>query len=107
MKKKIVFYETDKRHADLKVRLKYDNLSQQVFFSELISGYIDGNENIVMFIEEVKTNKRLQAKYKMNASKKLNLEGRKKRKNFVLDDEDIEKIYDIIEVEHLNILGEE
>ena len=66
MKKKIVFYETDKRHADLKVRLKYDNLSQQVFFSELISGYIDGNENIVMFIEEVKTNQPLYTEEELN-----------------------------------------
>ena len=28
--KKIVFYDTDKRHADLKIRLSYDNLNPTV-----------------------------------------------------------------------------
>ena len=34
--KKIIFEDTDKRHADLKIRLHYDGLTQGVFFRMLV-----------------------------------------------------------------------
>ena len=43
--KKIVFYDSDKRHAELKVRLKHDSLTQAEFFRTLITGYLDKDEN--------------------------------------------------------------
>ena len=39
--KKIVFNDTDKRHADLKIRLQHDDLSQSEFFRAMITGYIE------------------------------------------------------------------
>jgi len=30
--KKVMFYDSDKRHADLKLRLQYDGLKQNEFF---------------------------------------------------------------------------
>ena len=39
--KKIVFNDTDKRHADLKIRLQHDDLRQAEFFRAMITGYIN------------------------------------------------------------------
>ena len=53
-KKKIIFSETDKRHAELKIRLNYDGLSQQAFFSSIVNGYLSSDEDIVKFISKTK-----------------------------------------------------
>ena len=39
--KKVVFYDTDKRHANLKIRLHYDGLTQAGFFRGMVTGYLD------------------------------------------------------------------
>ncbi len=39
-KKKVIFDDTDVRHARLKVRLEYDGLSQAEFFRSFITGYL-------------------------------------------------------------------
>ena len=44
--KKVVFYENEKKHADFKIRLNYDNLSQSEFFRAIISGYIEQDEDL-------------------------------------------------------------
>ena len=48
--KKVVFYDTDKRHAELKIRLKYDQLTQAEFFRTLISGYLAKDKDILAFL---------------------------------------------------------
>ncbi len=50
--KKIVFYDTDKRHADLRIRLQYDEMSQNEFFRALITGYIKKDSRITSYIYE-------------------------------------------------------
>ena len=41
--KKICFESTDKLHADLKIRLHYDDLKIREFFIDVVSGYVDRN----------------------------------------------------------------
>ena len=45
--KKVVFADTDKRHADLKIRLRYDGLTQLQFFQSIVTGYIEKDPRIV------------------------------------------------------------
>ena len=52
--KKIVFHDTDKRHADLKIRLHYDGFTQAGFFRALISGYLYNDHSVIDFIQRVK-----------------------------------------------------
>ena len=52
--KKIIFEDTDKRHADLKIRLHYDQLKQGEFFRLMLTGYIEKDERVMSYIEEYK-----------------------------------------------------
>ena len=52
--KRIIFLDTDRRHADLKIRLYYDGLSQTDFFKGMITGYIERDERLVPFIDELR-----------------------------------------------------
>ncbi len=38
LRKKIIFYDTDKRYADLKIRLEHDGISQAAFFRGMVVG---------------------------------------------------------------------
>ena len=56
-----MFYDTDKRHADLKIRLQHDALSQSEFFRAVVTGYLDKCDLIVEFINEYKSKNRKQS----------------------------------------------
>mgnify|MGYP003655361396 CR=1 FL=1 len=58
-KKQICFEGTAKLHADLKIRLHYDNIRIKDFFNEVIMGYVEKNNNIMNFIEELKEKKQI------------------------------------------------
>ena len=65
-KKKVVFSDTDVRHAQLKVRLQYDGISQAEFFRSFITGYLEKDKSIMDFIGRYKeNNKNEQTKHKV------------------------------------------
>ena len=64
MNKKVVFYDTDKRFADLKIRLGHDKISQAQFFRSIVTGYIEQDEDILNFIDRYKN--RTQTKKSIN-----------------------------------------
>jgi len=98
--KKIVFYDTDKRHANLKIRLHYDGMTQTSFFRNMISGYLDKDPAIIDFIQRFKELNNIQSAKKREGSKRLIEEGEKtKAKYSLLEDEEVENIFDMIEKE--------
>ena len=101
--KKILFTDTDKRHADLKLRLHYDGLTQADFFRSLITGYLEKDENILNFIIEVQESKNIHSKQKRAKSKKLEEEGENLMKKLGLGEEEIENIFDLLEEEYPNL----
>jgi len=98
--KKILLTDTDKRHADLKLRLHYDGLTQADFFRSLITGYLEKDENIMNFITGVQEGKSIHSKQKRAKSKKLEEEGENLMKKLGLREEEIENIFDLLEEEH-------
>ena len=46
-KKKIVFDDTDIRHAKLKIRLQHDGITQAEFFRALVTAYIEKDSSVV------------------------------------------------------------
>ena len=98
--KKICFEELDKRHADLKVRLYYDGLTQNEFFNLMISGYVKKDENIIKFIENYKEVSSRQSQKKRSKSKQFTKKGRETQNQFALGDTEVENIFDMISKEH-------
>jgi len=97
--KKIVFYDSDKRHADLKIRLHFDGLTQSAFFRGMISGYLSQDENIVNFIDKLKEENNFQSQTKRKKIKKMTKMRQETIDKFALKEDEIESIFDILEEE--------
>ena len=98
-KKQICFESTAKLHADLKIRLHHDEIKIKEFFNKMVKGYLDKNENLMVFIEEIKQT----SQKRRNKIKKANARERNTNREFGLDKNDIENIFDILEKEYLDI----
>jgi hypothetical protein len=97
--KKIVFYDSDKRHADLKIRLHYDGLTQSAFFRGVISGYLNQDEGIMNFINTLKGKNNSQSTSKKNKIKKMTTLRQETIDKFALGGDEIESIFDLLEEE--------
>ena len=98
-KKQICFESTPKLHADLKIRLHYDEIKIKEFFNKVVTAYINKNENILAFINEVKEAKGV-SQTRRNKAKKDQQEQEHTIRHFALDEAEIEDIFDILEKEH-------
>lgn len=94
--KRIVFTDTDHRHAQLLVRLRTDGMKQSQFFRSLITGYIEQDERIVSYFDEVKD----QSKERKAKSNKLRKSGKKLMSSSGFSHDQIEDIFDMIAQEH-------
>ena len=97
--KKIVFLDTDHRHANLIVRLRHDGLTQSDFFRSLITGYIEGDTRIQDYVDEVSPHSKLKKKH----SRKLRLTGQKQVGDMGLSDQQVENIFDLLEEERSDL----
>ena len=97
-RKKIVFYDTDERYADLKIRLAHDKLSQAQFFRSIVTGYIEQDEDILNFIDKHK--RRTQTKKSINENRKLITKGKQLISDLNLDETEKNNIFDLIENEN-------
>ena len=90
--KKVVFYDSDKRHADLKIRLHYDGLTQSAFFRGMISGYLNQDEDLMSFISRLKDENSSQSAVKKNKIKKMSKARQDTIDKFALKKDEIESI---------------
>jgi len=96
LNKKIVFTENDHRHAQLIVRLRHDDLKQSHFFRALITGYLQQDERILSFIDDIKD----QSIKKKNKSQRLRKQGQQAYNDAGFSDEQIDDLFDLIAEEH-------
>jgi len=96
--KQICFESNDKLHADLKIRLHYDGIKIKEFFNLTVKAYTESNEHILAFVEEIKENKAI-SKRKRNKTNKARLKEKETIKQFGLNENEIENIFDILEKE--------
>tara|TARA_R110002074_G_C12312883_1_gene646201 strand:+ start:267 stop:608 length:342 start_codon:yes stop_codon:yes gene_type:complete len=99
MKKKVVFYDSDKRYAELKIRLQHDGLTQALFFRSILTGYLSQDEDILNFVDKLKASKKggNQTKKSVKDDRELIKSGKELSSKLKLADEDIENIFDILE----------
>lgn len=90
--KRIVFTDTDHRHAQLVIKLKNDGMTQAKFFRHLITGYLQNDPRLIDFVRE---NGSLSIQRK-NKIYKLEEKGRALVQELGLDDDQVEDIFDMI-----------
>lgn len=94
--KKVVFDDTDVRHAKLKIRLEYDGLSQAEFFRSFITGYLEKDKFIMEYIKTYKeTNEKLSKRNMRYQNKDSKLADDLLGK-FGIKDDELENIFDVI-----------
>lgn len=90
--KRIVFTETDHRHAQLISKLKIDGMTQASFFRSIITGYIDGDQRIESYVLDEGTNsteKKLKVQHHRNSGHTMISE-------LGLDEQQVEDLFDVI-----------
>jgi hypothetical protein len=94
--KRVIFDDTDTRHAQLKIRLQYDGLTQAEFFRSFITGYLNKDKSVMDFIKSYKeTNKKLSKRNMKYQDKDSEIADDLLGK-FGIGDEEIENIFDVI-----------
>ena len=85
--------------TNLRIKLKFDDLTKFWFFNEYIKGYLLDDPLLQPFIEKIKESSMMARKYKLKKNRQL-LEKEKDIINkFGLDANEIEDIFDLIESE--------
>ena len=98
--KKIIFDDTDNRHAKLKIRLQYDGLTQTEFFRAMVTGYIEKNSSLVDYIQKYKQENKKQSKKAIKRTQDDLEKGQEMMEKFGIANGEIEDIFDLIANEH-------
>lgn len=96
--KLLIFTIDDDLHARFKIALFYDRLGQSQFIKHVIAGYLTNNPHIRAFVNEILAAKLSKAK-KRNR-KRDETEQAATVKDFALNEDEIENIFDLIESEN-------
>ena len=97
--KKITFQDTDKRHAELKIKLHYDGLSQSEFFREIVSTYLEEDPLIIEVVDGIKEKINRQKSRQRDITKKERQMASQTKENFALNQDEVESIFDLLEKE--------
>ena len=99
-RKKFMFYDSEKRQVDLRIRLRYDGLNQSQFFRAMITGYLEKDNNLMEFLQDYKKKYCVQGINKIEKSRVLAKKGKETEDKFAMNNNEIQNIFDIIEEEH-------
>ncbi len=103
-KKKIVFFDTDERHKELKIMLDRYGLTQSKLFRYLVTCMLEENQiskDIVRMIDDNSNKKsRKRSKRVQEIEEKAQQKQEDIEKQFNLDNEEIDDIFDLIAREH-------
>ena len=94
--KRIIFTDTDHRHAQLSLKLKNDGMTQAKFFRSIISGYLSDDERIRSYVIE---NGDL-SKAKKQKNNRTRSAGKSLMQNLGLSQDQVDNIFDLISEEH-------
>ena len=96
--KRILFYDTDKRHAELKIKLQYDGLTQSEFFRAIVTGYLEDDPTMIEYVGAYKEEYGRQSKRQQKVVEKEMNESKSTESVFAKDE--LNNIFDIIEREN-------
>ena len=98
---KISFYDTQKRKANLKIKLHYDGLTQADFFRGIITAYLEEEEHLYKWLTNFKEENSKIKSSAMRARAEKDDKGAKQiTRKFGITAEEIEDMFDLLEREH-------
>jgi len=97
--KRIIFTDTDHRHAQLYLKLKDDGMTQAKFFRTLVTGYLSDDERIRDYIVDAGD----LSKQRKQRNAKLRERGKEITKDLGLSGDQVENIFDLISEEFPNL----
>tara|TARA_Y100000592_G_scaffold37929_1_gene60023 strand:+ start:617 stop:940 length:324 start_codon:yes stop_codon:yes gene_type:complete len=98
--KKVVFWENDKVHADLKIKTHYDGISQSDFFRGCIRAYLEEEGSFMAFLGELKEKRSQLSKTIRKVANRDQKGSQEQVQNFGLSHGEVEDIFDILEKEY-------
>ena len=96
---RFMFTAYEKISADLKLRLRNDNLTQTSFFAGIVKLYLENDIDMMKVIYKVKENAKVMGKRKLSRAKKEVEDGYDIMKQLGITDSDKENIFDMIEMD--------
>ena len=97
--KRVIIKIPGTNHAEFKIRLNYDSLTQTAFFRAVMDGYISQDNLIVEYIEKYKNQNGKHSQHKKKRIQK-NIDDRAAtNKSFALDKDELSDLYDLVEKE--------
>ena len=100
VKKKVQFVDTDIRHAQLRIHLERENLTQAEFFRACLTGMIESDPTFVKYIRKYKESKNIGQKRSAKVLDKEDQMSDDLMKKFGIKDDELENIFDLIAEEH-------
>ena len=85
--------------TNLRIKLKFDDITKFWFFNEYIKAYILGDSTLQPFIDKIKESSMLARKNKLKKNRQLYEKEKEIINKFGLDPNEIEDIFDLIESE--------
>ena len=98
-RKKIMFYEAPDKQTRFRIRCQHDGLSQSQFFRLVLRGYIEDDPLVSQFLQNCKEKFNIQGKSKINKIERFKKAAEQNKNKFSLKEEEIESIYDLLEVD--------
>jgi len=90
--KQIAFWDNDHRQAQLLIRCRHDGLTQADFLRHMVTAYIEGDDRIQGYVDEVKE----MGQKRKKKSRTLKKKGEEMVKDFGLTDGEVENIFDVL-----------
>lgn len=83
----------------MRIRLSYDGLTQKQFFQNILIAYVEGDESILAFVENLKERLLIHSAKNRLKTKKMTEASRLTKRNFSLSESEKEEIFDLISKE--------
>ncbi len=97
--KRVIIKIPGNNHAEFKIRLGYDNLTQTAFFRAVMEGYVSQDSLIVEYIQKYKESAGKYSNHKKKRIKKDMDERAATSRSFALDEGELSDLYDLVEKE--------
>ena len=96
---RFVFSVFEKTSADLKLKIRNDNLTQVSWFAGMAKLYLENDPDMLKVVYKIKENAKAMGKRKLNRAKKDVEDGWNIMEQLGITDSDKENIFDMIETD--------